>query len=98
DDLSVREFHDADRVRRRAVITEDEFADPQVATADDPLDPEALLARLYRSALLDVAAATDALAGLRIMQNSIVAINLVLGGEVIRVGCGPVAFERRPYL
>jgi hypothetical protein len=59
-DLSVAEFHDADGVRRHAVIADHDFADPEIAVADDPLDGEALLARLYRSALLDFVSAANA--------------------------------------
>src|SRR6476469_2530515 len=51
-DLSVAEFHDAHGVRRRAVIAEHEFGDPEVAIADEPLDGEALLRRLHRSSIL----------------------------------------------
>src|SRR5215471_19920075 len=64
--LSVAEFHDAHGVRRYAVIAEDQFGDPEIAAADDPLDCEALLARLHRSALLDVVSAANAFARLRI--------------------------------
>src|SRR6185312_3551368 len=59
-DLAVAEFHDAYGVRRRPVIGEHEFGDPEVAVADDPLDGEALCARLHRSALLNLASAANA--------------------------------------
>src|SRR4051812_44351344 len=97
-DLSVAEFHDAHRVRRHAVITEHEFSDPKVTVADDPLDGEALLARLHRSALLNLAAAANAFARLRIVEHRILAIDLMLDREIIRIRWGPVAFERSAYL
>src|SRR5436190_16640481 len=97
-DLSVAEFHDAYSVRWHAVIVEHEFGDPEVAVADDPLDGEALLIRLHRSALLNLASAANAFARLRVVEHRILAINLMLDCEVIRIGCGPVAFERSPYL
>src|SRR5689334_6603445 len=97
-DLSVAKFHDAHGVRRRAVIAEHEFGDPEVAIADDPLDGEALLARLHRSALLNLAAAANAFARLRIVEHRIFAVDLMFDDEIIRIRCRPVAFERSPYL
>jgi len=35
---------------------------------------------------------------LRIVEHRILAIDLMLYREIIRIGCGPVAFERGPYL
>jgi len=96
--LPVAEFHDAYSVRRRTVIAEYEFGDPEVAVADDPLDGEALLARLHCSALLNLASAANALARLRIVKDRVLTIDLVLDQEIIRIGCGPMSFERSPYL
>ena len=45
--LAVAKLHDAHRVRRRPVIGENEFGDPEVAGADDPPDREALFVRLH---------------------------------------------------
>src|SRR5204863_9382835 len=80
------------------VIAEHEFGDPEVAVAGDPLDGEALLIRLHRSALLNLASAANAFARLRVVEHRILAINLMLDCEIIRIGCGPVTFERSPYL
>src|SRR3954470_3160049 len=84
-DLSVAEFHDAHGVRRRAVIAEHEFGDPEVAIADDPLDGEALLVWLHRSALLNLAAAANAFARLRIVEHRIFLVDLMLDNEIICV-------------
>jgi hypothetical protein len=35
---------------------------------------------------------------LRIVKHRILAIDLMLDHEIIRIGCGPVSFERSPYL
>ena len=77
--LSVAEFHDAHCVKRHAVIAEHQFGDPEVAVADDPLDGEALLARLHRSALLNLASAANAFARLRIVEHRILSVDLMLG-------------------
>src|SRR6478609_617826 len=55
----VAEFHDAYRIRRCAVIAENEFGDPQIAAPDNSPDREALRVRLHAPALLDVAPAAD---------------------------------------
>src|SRR5262249_43789437 len=95
-DLSIAEFHDADGVRRQAVIAEHEFGDPEIAVADDPLDGEALLARLHRSALLDVASAANAFARLRIVGHRILARDLMLAHNIICIGGSPVPLDRIP--
>src|SRR5690242_11646176 len=78
-DLPVAEFHDADRVRRHAVIGQYEFGDPEIAAADDAPERKALLVRLDGSALLNVAPATDPLARLRIIEHGVLTIDVVLG-------------------
>ena len=82
-DLSVAELHDADGVRRHPVIAEHEFGHPEIAVPDDPLDGEALLAWLHRSALLDFVSAANAFARLRVLKRCIFVVNLVLCLEII---------------
>ena len=52
---------------------------------------EPLEVRLGGARRLDVGSASDALARLRILENRISSIDLVLRGEVVRVGGIPVA-------
>src|ERR1700754_5330786 len=84
-DVSVPEFHDAHRVRGRAVVGEHEFCDPEITRADDSPHRKALLVRLNGSALLDIAPASDALAGLRIVEHSVIAVDVMLGVEIVSV-------------
>ena len=48
----VAEFHDTHRVGWNAVIAKYELGDPEIATADNPLDRKTLLVWLDGSALL----------------------------------------------
>src|SRR3954447_6260193 len=91
---TVAEFHDAHDVRRHPVIGQHEFAHPEIVAADNSSNREALLVRLHEPALLDVAATADALAGLRIVEHRVLAINVVLGLEIVRVRSVPMALER----
>src|SRR6476660_5201164 len=95
--VSVPEFHDAHRIRGRAVVGEHEFRDPQITVADDSPHRKALLARLNGSALLDIAPTSDALTGLRIVEHGVVAVDVMFGGEIVNVGGSPMPLERRPY-
>src|ERR1700744_6690290 len=47
---SVAEFHDAHRVGRGAVVTQNEFGDPEIAAPDNAPDREMLGVRLGASA------------------------------------------------
>src|SRR4051795_11832389 len=91
---AVAEFHDAHDVRRHPVIGQHEFAHPEIVAADDAPNSEAFLVRLHEPALLDVAATADALAGLRIVEHCVLAIDVVLGLEIVRVRSVPMALER----
>src|SRR5262249_31500171 len=95
--LSVAEFHDAHRIGWHAVITENEFRDPEIAAPDHSPDRKALLVRLDEPALLNVAPAVDPFAGLRIVEDSILAVDLVLDIEVVCVRSSPVALQREPH-
>src|SRR5450631_3211601 len=91
--LAILEFHDAHRIRRPAVIREDELRDPEVARADDAPHLEALGARLRDARSLDVVPALDALARLRVLEHCVLSVYVVLDIEVIRIGGSPVAIE-----
>ena len=58
---------------------------------------KALLARLNGSALLDIAPTSDALAGLRIVEHGVVAVDVMFGVEIVSVGGSPMPLERCPY-
>src|ERR1700720_1244869 len=96
--LPIFELHDAHRVRRLPVVSEDEFSDPEVASAEDAPHGEALHARLCEARRLNIAPAADALARLRILEHGVLSVNLVLQLEVIRVGCSPVGIQCRSNL
>src|ERR1700756_2077131 len=53
--LHATKFHDAHGVGRLAVIREDEFSDPKMATANDSSDSKPLVARLTGALALYVA-------------------------------------------
>ena len=97
-DFSIAEFHDAHGIGWHAVIAEHEFGDPEIAAADNPLDGEALLARLHLPALLNLGPTANAFARLRISELRILLVDLMLDDEIIGIGCRPVAIERGPYL
>src|ERR1700722_1849813 len=91
------EFHDADRVRRYAVIGKYEFSDPEIAAADNSPDCKTLLVWLDGSALLNVVPAADPLARLWIIKHRIFAVDFMFDLEIARVRSAPMAFQRRPH-
>src|SRR5271166_5875197 len=92
--LAIHELHDAHRKGRPAVISKDEFRNPEVARADDSAHREALCIRLRDARGLDVAPAPDALARLRVLEHCVLPVYVVLDIEVVGVRGGPVAIER----
>src|SRR6478735_4281071 len=96
-DQSVAEFHDAHRVGRYAVIGQYEFGDPEIAAADNSPDRKTLLVGLDETAFLNVVAAADPLARLRIIKHGIVAVDFMFDLEIARVRSIPMALERRPH-
>src|SRR5580704_2400094 len=93
--LAVSKLHDTHRVGRHAVVCQDEFSDPKVASAEYAPHAKALLVRLRGTRRLNIAPAADPLAGLRILEHGIVVVNLVLGLEIIGVRGRPVAIQSR---
>jgi hypothetical protein len=84
-DLPVSEFHDAHRVRWQTVVRQDELSHPKVGGTEYASHREALLVGLRKTRRLNIASTADSLAGLRVLKYCIVAVNLVLGLEIIRV-------------
>src|SRR3954466_14368111 len=60
--LVVPEFHDADGVRRLAVICQDEFGYPKITAANDSSDSKSLCAWLTSALVLYVPSAAGPLA------------------------------------
>src|SRR5262249_57444478 len=81
-DLPVLQLHDAHRVGRLPIVSEDEFGDPEIAVAQNASHREALPARLCGARHLYVAPAADALAGLRILEAGGFAVHLLLPLDV----------------
>jgi hypothetical protein len=95
-DLPVSEFHDANRVRRQAVVCKDEFSDPKVGSTEYASHRKALLVRLRKTRRLNIASTADPLPGLRVFKHCIVAVNLMLRLEIIGVRSCPVTIQSRP--
>src|SRR5271165_2475959 len=91
--LAIQKLHDAHRVGRPAVIGEDEFRDPEVARADDSAHREALGLRLRDTRGLYVVPAPDALARLRVFEQCVISVYVVLNVKVVCIRRGPVAVE-----
>jgi hypothetical protein len=80
------------------VIRQDEFADPKIAAAKHASHGEAFRARLGDARRLNVGSTSDALARLRILENCISSVDLVLGRKVVGVGGRPVAPQGDPHV
>src|ERR1700758_5228374 len=91
--LHTLEFHDADHVKRLPVIRHDEFADPKIAAAKHASHGEMFRARLGDARRLNVGSTSDALARLRIVENCVSSVDLVLRRELVGVRGRPVALQ-----
>src|SRR5579859_7789554 len=76
--LVIAELHDAYGVGGLAVVGEYEFGDPKIAAANDAPDRETFFVGLTGTLALYVASTAGALAGLRVLQHSVLAIDEVL--------------------
>jgi hypothetical protein len=92
--LAVPEFHYAYRMERLPVVSEDVFGNPQIASPQNAPDFEALLTRLLCAACLNVGPPANPLPRLRIVENGVLAINLMLGRKIVCVGRRPMLDER----
>jgi hypothetical protein len=92
-DQSAVKFHNADHVRRLAIICQHQFCDPKIICAQDAFNVEPLFVRLSDPCKLDLPPAADSFSRLRIIEYCIIAINFMFGCEVARIGCRPVTFE-----
>jgi hypothetical protein len=80
------------------VIREDEFADPKIAATKHASHGEAFRVRLGSARRLNVGSTSDALARLRIVENCISSVDLVLGRKVVGVGGRPMAPQGDPHV
>src|SRR5215472_4987442 len=96
--LAVEKLHDAHGIGWPPIIGQDIFGDPEITRADDPPNREAFLVRLRGARRLDLPPPADALARLRIFEHRVLSVNLMLPLEVVRIGSGPVAIQRRADL
>ena len=90
---TVGDLHDAERVRGHAVIGDHALAHPQVASAHDPPDGEVAFGRVPAALRLDPRPASEALAGLRIVQDRVGSVDRVLGVDVPAFGGLPVLLD-----
>ena len=95
--LDSAELHDAHGVEGLAIVGQDKFSNPQVAAPDDSIDHKALPIRLHGPADPYVLPADDSLAGLRIIQNRIIEVDVVLGRKIAGVGCRPMLIKCLAY-
>nr|WP_241178657.1 hypothetical protein [Mycobacterium sp. P7213] len=93
-DFAVHELHHAHHVGRPTVVGEDEFTDPQIATAQDAADREAFGVRLSLPRRLNAVAATNPLTRLGVFEDRIGPVDPVFGVEVVRILGRPVRHER----
>src|SRR5580704_13681052 len=96
--LVAPELHDAHGVGRLAVIGQDVFGDPKITAANNSPDRKPLFVRLTRALTLYVASTAGSLAGLRVFQHRVLAIDEVLGFKIAGVGRGPTLIQRRTDL
>jgi len=86
-DLAVAEFHDADGECRLPFVGDGVFGDPEVAAPEDSPDLEAgRLAGMMTAEGLQIASPQDSLAGLGIVADGVVVVDVVFGVGV--AGCG----------
>src|SRR5262249_942271 len=93
--LPVPELHNAHRVRRLPVVGQDEFSDPEVGSTEYPPQRKPFLVLLAERTCLSLSPAAVASARLPFLAPRVLSVNPIPGFEVIPVGGGPVALERR---
>jgi hypothetical protein len=95
-DETVGDLHHADRVCGHAVIGDHALAHPKVAAAQDPADGEVAFGRMPAALRLNPRPASEALAGLRVVQDRVRSVDRVLGVVVPALGGIPVLLDPGP--
>src|ERR1700761_4883167 len=96
-DLPVSELHDTHRIRRRTVVSKDEFGDPKVGSPEYAPDRKALFVRLQKTRGLNIASTANSLARLRVFQHRVLAIDGMLRFKIPGIRRDPMPIECRPY-
>src|SRR6202042_2922286 len=89
-------LHDADRVGGRTVIGDHALAHPQVAAALNPADGEVAFGRVPAALRLDLVPASEALTGLRVVQDRVFGVDRVLEIDVPALRGLPVLSDPSP--
>ena len=92
-DLPIPELHDTDSVGRLPIIADDIFGNPKITVAKHTLNGEVLVGK-QPPRRPNGDPATDALAGLRILQHGVVVVDLILSIVVTGLRSGPVPIQR----
>src|SRR3954470_12415269 len=94
---TVGDLHDAERVCGHAVIGDDALAHPKVAAAHDPADGEVAFGRVPAALRFDRSPASEALAGLRVVQNPVGSVDRMLSVDLPAFGGLPVPLDPGPH-
>jgi hypothetical protein len=90
-------LHDADGVEWLTVVCQNKLGHPQVTAPHDSTHDELLPIRLDGPGDLYVLPADNSLAGLRIIEDGIVEIDVVLCRKIAGVGCCPMLIQGLAY-
>ena len=93
---TVGDLHDAERICGHAVIGKHALAHPKDAAAQDPADGEVAFGRIPAALRLDPRPTSEALAGLRVVQDRGRSLDRVLSVRVPSFGGLPVLLEPSP--
>ena len=91
------ELHDAHGVEGLIIVCQDKLTDPQVAASHDSMNHKALLVRLEGPGGLYVVSPDDSLPGLRIIEDGIFLIDVVLCRKIAGIGCRPMLIQCLAY-
>src|SRR6478735_1121864 len=91
-DGAVGELHHRNRIARRTVVGDDDFAHPEVTAADDPQHAEPPIGRMAAPLRRDGRPAAVTLTRLRIVEDRVLRIDRVLDVGVAGFRCPPVFF------
>src|SRR5271167_2565494 len=92
------ELHYAHGVEEGLIIVcQDILADPQIAASYDSINHKALFVRLEAPGGLYIVSPADSLPGLRIIEDCIFQIDVVLRRKIAGVGCRPMLIQWLPY-
>src|ERR1700687_982990 len=91
DDLFIPKFHDAHCLEKLAFVVDGVLRYPQLPRSHNAANIEAArLSWMMSPQRLQVAAATNPLARLRIVPDHVLVVNIVFCYHIPRGGCGPV--------